>query len=161
MKNNRFKSILIVALTALALWSLWPTYKDYSYSKQLSQLTASEDSLAFVRENREAIETATEKSLKLGLDLEGGMYLVLEVDLIDLVEERAWNKDDTFRDIIAEVKKNAEGGNLQVIDLLVSEFQKRNIRMSRYFYEVRDTDEEIIGKLKKEAQDAVVRAKRL
>ena len=161
MKNNRFKSILIVALTALALWSLWPTYKDYSYSKQLSQLTASEDSLAFVRENREAIETATEKSLKLGLDLEGGMYLVLEVDLIDLVEERAWNKDDTFRDIIAEVKKNAEGGNLQVIDLLVSEFQKRNIRMSRYFYEVRDTDEEIIGKLKKEAQDAVVRAKEI
>ncbi len=161
MKNNRFKSILIVALTALALWSLWPTYKDDSYSKQLSRLTAAEDSLTFVRDNREAIETAAEKSLKLGLDLEGGMYLVLEVDLIDLVEERAWNKDDTFRDIIAEVKMSAEGGNPQVIDLLVSEFRKRNIRMSRYFYEVRDSDEEIIGKLKKEAEDAVVRAKEI
>lgn len=161
MKNNRFKSILIVALTALALWSLWPTYKDYSYSKQLSRLTASEDSLSFVRDNREAIESAAEKSLKLGLDLEGGMYLVLEVDLIDLVKERAWNKDDTFRDIIAEVKKSAEKDNSQVIDLLVSEFRKRNIKMSRYFYEVRDSDEEIIVKLKKEAQDAVVRAKEI
>lgn len=161
MKNNRFKSILIVALTALALWSLWPTYKDYSFSKQLSELTASEDSLSFVRDNREALESAAEKSLKLGLDLEGGMYLVLEVDLIDLVEERAWNKDDTFRDIIAEVKKGAEAGNSQVIDLLVAEFRKRSIRMSRYFYEVRDSDEEIIGKLKKEAQDAVVRAKEI
>lgn len=161
MKNNRFKSILIVALTALALWSLWPTYQDYSYSKKLSELTASEDSLSFVRDNREALESAAEKSLKLGLDLEGGMYLVLEVDLIDLVEERAWNKDDTFRDIIAEVKESAEAGNSQVIDLLVTEFRKRNIRMSRYFYEVRDSDEEIIGKLRKEAQDAVVRAKEI
>lgn len=161
MKNNRFKSILIVALTALALWSLWPTYKDYSYSKQLSELTSSEDSLSFVRDNREALESAAEKSLKLGLDLEGGMYLVLEVDLIDLVKERAWNKDDTFRDIIAEVEKSAEAGNSQVIDLLVSEFGKRNIKMSRYFYEVRDSDEEVIGKLRKEAQDAVVRAKEI
>ncbi len=161
MKSNRVKSILIVALTALALWSLWPTYKDYSFSKQLSQLTASEDSLSFVRENREAMESAAEKSLKLGLDLEGGMYLVLEVDLIDLVEERAWNKDETFRDIIMEVKKRAEEGNSQVIDLLVAEFKKRNIKMSRYFYDVRDSDEEIIGKLRKEAQDAVVRAKEI
>ncbi|UZJ37641.1 protein translocase subunit SecD [Prosthecochloris sp. SCSIO W1103] len=161
MKNNRFKTILIVALTALAIWSLWPTYKDYSYSKQLSQLTASEDSLSFARDNREAIETAAEKSLKLGLDLEGGMYLVLEVDLIDLIEERAWNKDDTFREIIAEVKKRAEQGNQQVIEMLVAEFKQRNIKMSRYFYEVRDSDEEIIGKLRKEAEDAVVRAKEI
>lgn len=161
MKNNRFKTILIVALTALALWSLWPTYKDYSYSKQLSQLTASEDSLSFVRDNREAIETAAEKSLKLGLDLEGGMYLVLEVDLIDLVEERAWNKDDTFREIITEVKERAEQGNQQIIEMLVAEFKQRNIKMSRYFYEVRDSDEEIIGKLRKEAEDAVVRAKEI
>ena len=161
MKNNRIKSLLIVALTALALWSLWPTYTDYSYSKQLSQLTAPEDSLAFVRGNREAIESAAEKSLKLGLDLEGGMYLVLEVDLVDLVRERAWNKDDTFHDIIAEVIENSGRGNARVIDLLVSEFRERKIRMSRYFYDVRDSDEEIIEKLKKEAEDAVVRAKEI
>lgn len=161
MKNNRFKSILIVALTALAIWSMWPTYKDYSYSKQLTRLTVPEDSLTFVRENREAMETAAAKSLKLGLDLKGGMYLVLEVDLVDLIEERAWNKDETFREIVADIKKNAADGNAQVIELLVSEFQKRNIRMSRYFYEVRDSDEEIIVKLRKEAEEAVVRAKEI
>lgn len=161
MKNIRFKSILIVALTALSLWSLWPTYKDYSYSKQLARLTTAEDSLKFVRENREAIETAAEKSLKLGLDLKGGMYLVLEVDLIDLIKERAWNKDDTFDEIIADVKSKAVDGNAQVIELLVSEFKKRSIRMSRYFYEVRDSDEEIIVKLRKEAEAAVVRAKEI
>ncbi len=161
MKKYRLKSVLIVALTALAIWSLWPTYKDYSFSKQLTRLTAAEDSLKFVRENREGMETAAEKSLKLGLDLKGGMYLVLEVDLIDLVEERAWNKDKTFFEIIAEVKKNAAESNAQVIELLASEFSSRNIRMSRYFYEVRDSDEEIIEKLRKEAQDAVIRAKEI
>ena len=161
MKNNRFKSILIVALTALALWSLWPTYQDYSYSKQLDRQEAAEDSLSFVRDHRESMEAAAEKSLKLGLDLRGGMYLVLEVDLIDLIEEKAWNKDDTFRNIIADVRSKTAGSNAQVIEALVSEFQQRTIRMSRYFYEVRDSDEEIIVKLRKEAQDAVVRAKEI
>ncbi len=162
MKNIRFKSILVVALTVLAVWSLWPTYQDYSYSRKLSTFSASEDSLAFVREHREAIESASEKSLKLGLDLEGGMYLVLEVDLVDLVKERAWNRDGTFDEIMSEIQDAVKkGGNARVIDLLVSGFGKRNIRLSRYFYDVRDSDEEIVAKLKKEAEDAVVRAKEI
>ncbi len=161
MKNYRFKSILIVALTALALWSLWPTYKDYSYSRELEELSSAEDSLAFVQKNREAIEQAAAKSLKLGLDLRGGMYLVLDVDLVDLLRERAWNKDRTFQEIIASVDERSGNSNTSVIELLASEFRNRDIRMSRYFYDVRDTDDEVVAKLRKEAEEAVVRAKEI
>ncbi len=159
MKNNRFTGILIVALTALAMWSLWPTYQEYSFNKKLKQFTTAEDSLKFVQEHRQALDNAAEKSLKLGLDLKGGMYLVLEVDLIDLIDQRAWNKDQTFRDILAAVKEKASGVNTGIIDLLAAEFRSNGIRMSRYFYEVRDSDEEVIVKLRKEAQDALARAR--
>ncbi len=161
MKNNRFKIVLIVLLTALALWSLWPTYQNSVYEGRLRQFTAAEDSLAYVREHRESLENAAEKSLKLGLDLKGGMYLVLEVDLLDLVEERAWNKDDTFQEILAAVKSRAADGDTRIIALLFSEFNARGIRLSRYFYDVRDSDEEIRTKLEKEAQNAIVRAKEI
>ena len=159
MKNNRFTGILIVALTALALWSLWPTYQQYSFNKKLEPLTTAEDSLKFIQEHRQAIDNATEKSLKLGLDLKGGMYLVLEVDLIDLIEQRAWNKDQTFQDMLASVNEKASGVNTGIIDLLAAEFRDSGIRMSRYFYDVRDSDEEVIVKLRKEAEDALARAR--
>ncbi|RDD31249.1 protein translocase subunit SecD [Prosthecochloris sp. ZM] len=159
MKNNRFTGILIVALTALALWSLWPTYQQYSFNKKLEPLTTAEDSLKFIQEHRQAIDNATEKSLKLGLDLKGGMYLVLEVDLIDLIEQRAWNKDQTFRDMLASVNEKASGVNTGTIDLLAAEFRDSGIRMSRYFYDVRDSDEEVIVKLRKEAEEALARAR--
>ncbi|NEX12227.1 MAG: protein translocase subunit SecD [Prosthecochloris sp.] len=159
MKNNRFTGILIVALTALALWSLWPTYQQYSFNKKLEPLTTAEDSLKFIQEHRQAIDNATEKSLKLGLDLKGGMYLVLEVDLIDLIEQRAWNKDQTFRDMLASVNEKASGVNTGIIDLLAAEFRDSGIRMSRYFYDVRDSDEEVIVKLRKEAEEALARAR--
>ena len=159
MKNNRFTGILIVALTALALWSLWPTYQQYSFNKKLEPLTTAEDSLKFIQEHRQAIDNATEKSLKLGLDLKGGMYLVLEVDLIDLIEQRAWNKDQTFQDMLASVNEKASGVNTGIIDLLAAEFRDSGIRMSRYFYDVRDSDEEVIVKLRKEAEEALARAR--
>jgi SecD/SecF fusion protein len=161
MKNNRFAALLVVALTALALWSLWPTYQEYSYDKKLSEFSSAEDSLSFVQEHRESLDNAAEKSLKLGLDLKGGMYLVLEVDLIDLLDQKAWNKDETFRDILLAVKTRASGVNTRIIDLLAEEFADRGIRMSRYFYDVRDSDEEVIAKLRGEAAEALRRAREI
>ena len=162
MKHNyRFKGILVVALTALALWSLWPTYQDYSYNRQLERLTSAKDSVAFAQKHREEIEQSAAKSLKLGLDLRGGMYLVLDVDLVDLLRERAWNKDGTFAEIMETVDRKSADSNMSVIDLLAGEFAQRGIRMSRYFYDVRDTDEEVIAKLAGEAEEAVVRAKEI
>ncbi|RNA64025.1 protein translocase subunit SecD [Prosthecochloris sp. ZM_2] len=161
MKNKRFTAFLIVALTALALWSLWPTYQEYSYNKQLSRFSSSEDSLAFVQEHRESLDNARAKSLKLGLDLKGGMYLVLEVDLIDLLDQRAWNKDEQFRDILATVKERASDSGARIIDLLAGEFSRQGIRLSRYFYDVRDTDEEVIAKLRDEAEEALSRAREI
>ncbi|ANT63835.1 MULTISPECIES: protein translocase subunit SecD [Prosthecochloris] len=161
MKNNRFTGILITALTALALWSLWPTWQDYSYSRKITGFTTVEDSLKYHEEHREQIEHAAEKSLKLGLDLKGGMYLVLEVDLVDLLRERAWNKDAKFEEIMSVVEQKSAGVNTHIISLLQEEFQAEGIRMSRYFYDVRDTDEEIVGKLEREASQALSRAKEI
>ncbi len=161
MKNNRFTGILITALTALALWSLWPTWQDYSYSRKITGFTTVEDSLKYHEEHREKIEHAAEKSLKLGLDLKGGMYLVLEVDLVDLLRERAWNKDAKFEEIMSVVEQKSAGVNTHIISLLQEEFQAEGIRMSRYFYDVRDTDEEIVGKLEREASQALSRAKEI
>ncbi len=161
MKNNRFKLILIAVVALVSVWSIWPTYRDYALTKKLGSFHSSEDSLKYALENRSEIEHAREKSLKLGLDLKGGMHLVMEVDLFDLIEQKAWNKDANFYRIMANVRNSAGSSNDNVVDLLAAGFRKENIRLSRYFYDIRNTDQEIVDKLNKESQDALVRAKEI
>jgi preprotein translocase subunit SecD len=161
MKNNRFKLILIAVVALVSVWSIWPTYRDYALTQKLKSFRSAEDSLKFAIDHRAEIEQAKDKSLKLGLDLRGGMYLVMEVDILDLIEQKAWNKDATFNHIMEIVKNESATSDASVVDLVAAEFKKENIRLSRYFYDMRDSDQDIVNKLKGEAKDALVRAKEI
>ncbi len=161
MKNKRFNLFLIVVIALVSLWSLWPTWRDYTFSKQLDSFGTTQDSLKYVLSHRDEIEDARKKSLKLGLDLKGGIHLVMEVDQVDLFEQKAWNKDAKFTALMQNVRANAAKSDARVIDLIVAEFKKENIRLSRYFYDIRNSDQEIISKLEKESEDALSRAKEI
>jgi preprotein translocase subunit SecD len=161
MKNKRFNLLLIAVVTLMALWSLWPTWSDYTLSKQLDSFASAQDSLKYVLNHREELENARKKSLKLGLDLKGGMHLVMEVDQVDLFEQKAWNKDGKFTAIMQNVRTKASQSDAKVIDLISSEFKSQNIRLSRYFYDIRNSDQEIVSKLEKESEDALNRAKEI
>jgi SecD/SecF fusion protein len=162
MKNNRFKLILIAVVALVSVWSIWPTYRDYALTKQLKSFHSAEDSLKFAIDHREEIEQAKDKSLKLGLDLRGGMHLVMEVDILDLIEQKAWNKDAAFTRIMDTVRReSATQSNANIVDLVAAEFKKENIKLSRYFYDMRDSDQDIVNKLNAEAKDALLRAKEI
>ena len=161
MKNKRFNLLLIAVVTIVAAWSLWPTWRDYSLSQHLNSLKSAPDSLRFALSNRDEIENARKKSLKLGLDLKGGMHLVMEVDQVDLFEQKAWNKDAKFTEILKTVRTKASQSDARVLDILSGEFKNQNIPLSRYFYDIRNSDQEIVKKLEKESEDALNRAKEI
>ena len=161
MKNKRFNLLLIAVVTLVAAWSLWPTWRDYSLSKQLSSFKSAPDSLRYILSNRDEIDNARKKSLKLGLDLKGGMHLVMEVDQVDLFEQKAWNKDAKFTAIMNTVRSKASKSDAKVLDILYGEFKNENMRLSRYFYDIRNSDQEIAKKLEKESEDALNRAKEI
>ncbi len=161
MKNKRFNLLLIAVVTLVSVWSLWPTWRDYSLSKQLDSFASSQDSLKYAMSHREEIDNARKKSLKLGLDLRGGMHLVMEVDQVDLFEQKAWNKDGKFTAIMQNVRAKAAQSDARVIDIISAEFKSENIRLSRYFYDIRNSDQEIVTKLEKESEEALTRAKEI
>lgn len=161
MKNKRFNLLLIAVVTIVSIWSLFPTWQDYTFTKQLNSFGTSRDSLSYAMNHRDDIENARKKSLKLGLDLKGGMHLVMEVDQVDLFEQKAWNKDAKFFSIMDTIRAETSESDARVIDLLSAAFKKESIPLSRYFYDIRNTDQEIIGKLQKESEDALSRAKEI
>lgn len=157
MKKNRGKLIFILITIALSLYFLYPTYKDYKFTKELRGLTG-DDSLKFADERENDIRDARQKRIKLGLDLQGGMRVVLEVNVLKLLEDLAKNKDDMYNSIITEVRNESKTSDLDLIDLLQKKFAEKQVRLSRYYGSIRDNDDEVLKKLRDESSNAIDRA---
>lgn len=148
---------MILAAVVVALIFLFPTYQDYQYRKKLASLSGP-DSIAYLEQNQDAILSVKLKRIKLGLDLQGGMRVVLEVDVIALLDELAKNKDDNFNSIIKEIRSAATPNDESVIPVFGKKFAERGIRMSRYYGNIRDADNAILTQLDGETSKAVDRA---
>jgi len=68
----RWKLVAVLAVTALSVWYLWPTYRFYSMSAA--------ERTALQEKEPKKLADLRKKAIHLGLDLQGGMHLVLEVD---------------------------------------------------------------------------------
>ncbi len=179
MKELRFRLIVIIAAVALSVYLLWPTYQDYQNNKVIKNylehvkdslkqvnpniykdeleniLVAKEDS---IHSNNKEFQKAREKRIKLGLDLQGGMYLVLEVNTGKLLERLAKDPDSTFKQIMREANNEARLSDEDLVSIVVRKLQERGIRLSRYFGNIRQSDNEIIDRLRQQEKDAVTRA---
>jgi SecD/SecF fusion protein len=157
VKKNRGKLILIVASILLSFYFLYPTYKDYKFTKELRSLVG-EDSVKYLDTNEGAMREARTKRIKLGLDLQGGMRVVLEVNVLKLLEDVAKSKDSLFEAILNETKIAASTSDLDITQILKSKFQAREVRMSRYYGNIRDSDDDVVKRLKTESDNAIDRA---
>jgi len=144
-------------MIALSLYFLYPTYQDYTLSKELSQLTG-QDSINFVDQNNQKLINARDKRLKLGLDLKGGMYVVMDVDVVKLLEDMAKNKDEQLTGILAEVKENSKNNEELILETFKIKLQEKGLNLKSYYGELRDSDVDVESKLSKEIDNALDRA---
>ena len=157
MKNQLSRLVLIAAAIILSIWFLWPTYQDYRFRQELNQRRG-QDSITYVEQNQDDILQARLKRIKLGLDLQGGMRVVLEVDLLQLLDDLARDKDDNFRTIMSELRSDAAAAEIDIIPAFEKKFRDQGIRMSRYYGNIRDDDKTIAANLESETAKAVDRA---
>ncbi len=141
----------------LSLYFLYPTYKDYQTQQTLKGLSGA-DSLRYIEEHEQEIRQDRLERIKLGLDLQGGMRVVLEVDFLKLLEDLAKNKDDVFAALMKEVRAATQTSKEQPVLLLRRAFESREIRMSRYYGNLRDENDAIAGFLEDESTKALDRA---
>lgn len=179
MKEFRFRIILILGAVALSLYLLYPTYADsqnseviqaklahYKDSLKTANPQLSEDQLdrqVSLKEDEIYADNpdyrdAREKRVKLGLDLQGGMYLTMEVNTAKLLEKLAKDPDQRFLDILNEAEQEAKIEDVNVVSVLAQKLQENNIRLSRYFGSIRQNDADIIDDLEEQESDAVTRA---
>ncbi|HOJ17098.1 MAG TPA: protein translocase subunit SecD [Ignavibacteriaceae bacterium] len=179
MKELRFRIILVIAAIFLSLYLLYPTFQDYQNTKNITntlkekkeilkkenpsfsykelndRLRAIEDS---IKSSDASFKDARAKRIKLGLDLQGGMRVVLEVNTGKLLEKLAINPDDKFRTILDQSVKEAGITDESIVSIFGRKMNENGIRISRYFGTIRQDDDEILDDLNKQSEDAVNRA---
>jgi protein-export membrane protein SecD len=103
-RSDQWKFWLTVAFVMASLLTLWPTFEFYSLPPNVRQeVLQARPALATNEAERIKLEKYVklrERAIKLGLDLQGGMYLLLEVDTSKLGPAEARNAVDQVRQII-------------------------------------------------------------
>ncbi len=165
MQNKGFRIALILFFLGLSLYYLFPTLQSYRLTSQLERLEG-EEREQFEQENYTRIRSAQERALKLGLDLQGGMHVGLEVRTDALISELATDKDDMFEEVLSAARVRLSATDQSMIDLFIDEFETRDpdARLSRYFRNAerditrRSTNAEIRQYLQSQADEAIDRA---
>ena len=139
--------IIIAIILAWAIYALWPSISFQQMSEERKETLREEGKLR-------AIES---KIIKQGLDLKGGMYIVLEVDLPTLISGLAINKDKNLENTLNKVTERLNEPDADFFNLFTGISEEDNLRLARYFHEYGASTEEIISKLRDEADDAINR----
>jgi preprotein translocase subunit SecD len=149
MQNKLTPRFLLIGLVLVwGIWSLWPSIK-------LQTLSEVEKSTLSEQGNLEILES---RAIKQGLDLKGGMYIALEVDIPTLIENIAINKDQKLSSIFEDIRKEISASpEADFFDLFSVLIDKKQLKLSRYYYDYGSSTNDITSALKEEAEDAINR----
>ena len=139
--------LIIGVILAWAVYALLPTW-------EYQQMTEEEkEELRTLGE----LEKTESRIIRQGLDLKGGMYIVLEADIPLLVNNLASMKDDRLNKIIEDSKEKSIQQNQDFISVFDKEVRNDGIKLSRYYHEYGASLDQIITSLNEEADDAINR----
>ena len=146
--NNKLRTrlLLILFIFGLGIYSLWPTIK-YQLLSDTEKNNLSKDEVEYLEEN----------TIKQGLDLKGGIYIVLEVDLPQLVNNLAKNKDKKFDIFLNDLKDGYTNNSVDFFELFDSKATNQDLKLPRYFITYGKTKDQIIEQLQFEANDSINR----
>jgi SecD/SecF fusion protein len=155
---------MIILPIVAAGYLLYPTYQFYMLDQE--RQSVANDSAALEEwdaSHDEEYESAKQKRIKLGLDLRGGMYVTLEVDVMKLIEESAdpLSVDEDFIAIVEKTRKRTDNTDLDVLDTFLEIFRASNQSLLQYFTvsnQLDPTEKAIEEKLRRDVDDAVDQA---
>jgi SecD/SecF fusion protein len=166
MKQNGTKLAFIAGFVLICAYYLSFTGRFWLENRHIDKLDE-EAREVYLVENAGKIQDLRERILTLGLDLQGGMHVTLELATPQLLRELARDYlDADFEAVILAAAATANANNSDVIDEFAREFERRDseARLSRYFRSDSDnitrrsSNAEIVDFLKTQRNAAVDRA---
>ena len=142
----RTRLLLILFIFGLGAYSLFPTMKYQFLSDEKKSLLSKEE-----------VEYLEQNTIKQGLDLKGGIYIVLEVDLPQLINNLASNKDKKFEIFLDQLNSQYSNNTGDFFTLFEQNARNQDLKLPRYFINYGKTKDQIVEQLKLQADDSINR----
>lgn len=175
MQNKGFVKVFAVLLTLVCLFYLSFSFVTRHYNNKAAEYAAGDpakesaylDSLSTQKVwLGYTLKECREMEITLGLDLKGGMNVVLELNVADVIRSLSNNnQDENFNKALDLAYAHQAGSNKNFIDLFAEEYKAldSNARLSAIFstFELKDkitpqsTDAQVVAVLKEELQSAI------
>ena len=140
--------LVILVILGWSMFSLWPTIQYQSLTDDEKEDLREEGTL-------DQIESHV---LRQGLDLKGGMYIVLEADIPTLVRSLATNRNEKFEQVLtASIEKFKSNQKQDFFTILRNEISNKGLKIVLYFHQYVSNLEDIILALEEETEDAINR----
>ena len=135
MQNKGFVKVFAVLLTLVCVFYLSFSFVTRHYTNKAKEFAKGDvkveqdylDSLSNEKVwlGNYTLKQCREMEISLGLDLKGGMNVILEVSVPDVIKALADNKpDEAFNKALAEAAKQATTSQDDVITLFIKEYHK-------------------------------------
>lgn len=166
MKGNGTKIGFIIAFMVISGYYLQFSIRYWLRERYINNLPQKEQA-TYKLDHQKQLENLRGKTLKLGLDLQGGMHVTLQIEtpqlLLDLAGER---NDSLLSSMVHKASTEATAKNEDFLNVFVQDFEQHdpNARLSRYFRSEADnitrrsSNQDITQWLKKQRTQAVSRA---
>jgi len=142
--RNRLLTILFVF--GLGVYALLPS---------LRYAMLNEESISNL--SKEEVDYYDAKTIKQGLDLKGGIYIVLEVDLPQLIDNLAKNKDNNFDLFLIDLKNEYNSTSGDFFSIFEELADENDLKLPRYFINYGKTKDQIIAQLSLQSEDSIRR----
>lgn len=136
MQNKGFVKVIAVLLSLICLMYLSFSYPTHKYEAKAEQMTAQgKDGAAYLDSMRnetvwlgKTLKDCEALQIGLGLDLKGGMNVVLEVSVPDVMKNLAGESanDPKFKEAYSKAVAQAKKGDIDFVDAFVSAYQQLN-----------------------------------
>ena len=175
MQNKGIVKFIAVALVLICCFYLSFSFVTSYHDNKIAAL-AKTDSIK-AREYKDSVEThnvwlwswnlkeCREMEIGLGLDLKGGMNVILEVsepDILDVLADHS--QDPTFKKALSEARQESEGKEVDFVDVFVDKWKSNNGKALASVFatsKLRDkvnsqsSDKDVIAALKEEVKSAI------
>ena len=172
MRNKGFVKFIAIALTLVCLFYLSFSFVTRYHEKKAVNYPEGESAYIDSIMNEKVFlglydfKTCREMGIGLGLDLKGGMNVVLEVSVPEVVDALADHKqDENFKSALATASKQAVTSNDDFITLFIREYKRLNPEgsLAELFatqqlkdkVNTKSTDKEVESVIRAEVQDAI------
>ena len=192
MRNKNVIIALLVIFSGICVYNLYYTFSQFRMESEVDRLTAKNEEYKRIRRDsadyaatpafqdefkahqgtfekaKKSLATARQNSFTLGLDLQGGMFVTMEIEVADLLKQMASFTDPAFEQALTSATEKKISSQDPYVDLFYQSLVEQkggaeNVRLSAYFVnkdqniDFNTSNEKVLDNLRTEANDAISR----